>query len=133
MSSLPLSVRIQRELDKLCRRMNADEGSKNASPLFGDAFFYQVVESRASAQRKNIWNTLHKKELVRDEAGVIGDTPNYIATLTVRAPSFRIDEDALVQRLVDDFKLKITAAKQLIEDCKQPTKAPRTYKVAEKD
>lgn len=133
MGALSLSARILRELDKLTTRLNPDTASPNSSPLFGQAFFWQIVEARAKAKRKAVWDKLLSDGLVsRDDAGVIGNSASFIATRKVSNPSYRLDTDLLAEKLVEEHGWKIAATKQFIEDCKQPTKAPESLRVEER-
>lgn len=118
---------------------NPDE-KHNQGRMLGEAFMWDEVERYAKSKSEAAWKVLEKEGILPDPSTLeegseteFGFSPSFVGVVKTTQPVRRFSGDALAVLLAKSkWKVPTSAAKEMIDDAKVPTKPMTSYKIIER-
>lgn len=134
-------VDIVKFLTKLGSNGTANPDAKhNQGRMLGEAYMWDEVERYAKSKSEAAWKVLEKEGILPDadtlEEGAeqeFGFSPSFVGVVKTTRPVRRFSGEALAVLLAKSkWKVPTSAAKEMIDDAKLPTKPMTSYKIIER-
>lgn len=134
-------VEIVKFLSKLGTNGSRNPDEKhNQGRALGEAFMWDEVERYAKSKSEAAWKVLEKEGILPDPSALeegseteFGFSPSFVGVVKTTQPVRRFSGDALAVLLAKSkWKVPTSAAKEMIDDAKVPTKPMTSYKIIER-